>query len=161
MVLKFVMKYPILIGGAIMFILAITSTESKNFFNSYADRFKPNVCKDAMERAKKNGPKEWEISCENQKLTIIKNFKNEGLKEEEINKASYRDVANDLVLLGKVSNTDTLELVKEVTYKLKINKKIIEAFTTGEAITKLAGLTDPKAIAFFIHTNVKVKETFE
>lgn len=155
---KAVTKYPILIIGIILFCLSIFSDKSQNWWSKYTQRFKPNICQDALIRAEKEGPKKWKLKCNEQELVVSSTFSVTQIKPEERKRSSYRELANELSVIAKTSNPDTMKLIGSVVYHLETEEMTIIAYTSGMAIVKLLELTNPKAIAFHIHTSVKVKE---
>lgn len=161
MLMKSLLKYPVLIIGVLLFALFIFDEHTKKWWDLYTGRFKPNPCLDALTRAEKLGPKYWSLNCNEQVLEVESTFDIAEIKKEDQKRASYRKLANEISELAKVSNPETIELLKKVTYKLKLEDKAIVAITTGEAIAKLQMLKDAKAIAFHIHTSVNVKEITE
>lgn len=161
MLAKSLLKYPVLFLGLGMFLLFIFNEKTAIWWDKYTNRFKPNVCKDAATRITELGPNDWDVSCNQQDLIIKQKFYLENIKDNDLRKASYRHLANNLKQLSKISNPDTISLIKVINFQLRLPQKSISSFISGTSLIQLSKLTDEKAIAFFIHTSVKVKEITE
>lgn len=161
MLAKLLFKQPILIIGLSMFLLFIFSDHTSEWLDKYTNRFKPNICNDAKERLEKDGPQEWNAHCDGQDLVVEGELDTARIQEDSLQKAAYRELANNLAIIAKTSNSDTMILLKLVSFRLKLDKKTIVAYTSGNSLVQLSKLKDEKAIAFHIHTSVKVKEVSE
>ena len=161
MLAKSLIKYPVFFLGLGMFLIFIFNEKTSIWWDKYSSRFKPNICRDAQERVTKSGPKDWEASCNQQDLIIEQVFSEENINANNQQAASYRHLANNLKQLAKISNPDTTKLLKIINFRLKLPQKTISAFISGPALIQLEKLDDEKAIAFHIHTSVKVKEETE
>lgn len=157
MILKTLMKNPILVIGIILFVLFIhqvATGEKWGFLKN--ERLIPTSCKAALVRIDKHIPANWATQCEGNNLAVaIKELEN---TDGNIEALLYRQLANHMSYIAKVAMPDIIEKVDFVTFKLIHEKLTINAVTEGKYIAKLATLEDPDLIRSHLQSTVQVQE---
>lgn len=160
MILKTLMKNPILMIGLILFglfIHQVTSKEDLGFLRS--KRFDTSPCRAALVRIEKHVPGNWKTECEGNNLAVI--IKELEKSEDNIRILLYRQLANHMSFIAKVAMSDLLEKIDFVRFKLIHDELTINAVTEGKYIVKLATLEDPDLIRGHLQSTVQVQEITE
>jgi hypothetical protein len=153
------LKNPILTAGIIMMVLFLTQVARKEqwgfFFN---DKFTSTSCKGASIRIQKKIPENWKIFCEGNNLAV--EIQEVAIPENATNLKllMYRQLANHMAFVARVSETDILEKVFLVRFRIIHPKMILNAVTEGKFIVKLATLETPEHIMTHLKSTVQVKE---
>jgi hypothetical protein len=156
-------KKPILAIGIILFGLFITQVVSKQhgwgIFQN--DRLIPTSCKAALVKIEKRTPANWKIFCEGNNLAV--EIKEVTLPADATNLKTlmYRQLANHMSYIARVSQPDILEKVFFVRFKVTHPKMEINAVTEGKFIVKLVTLDLPEHIMAHLKSTVQVKETLK
>jgi hypothetical protein len=153
------MEKPILAIGIIMFGLFLTQVARKEKWGIfYNPRLETTSCHGVLVKLQKSIPENWKAFCEGNNLAleieevaIPKNASN-------LRGLMYRQLANHMSLVARVSHTDILEKVLFVRFRLSHPKLIINAVTEGKFIVKLATLEAPEHIMAHLKSTVQVKE---
>ncbi len=154
------MKKPVLAIGIILFGLFIMQVSKKEKWGLFQnDRLIPTSCRAALVRIEKKIPANWEVSCEGNNLAV--EIKEVGVPEKATNlqPLMYRQLANHMSFIARVSQADILEKVLFVRFKLTHPKLEINAVTEGKFIVKLVSLDNPEHIMTHLKSTVQVKET--
>ncbi len=155
MIWKSLMNKPILAIGILFFTLFVFDDKTKEWWDAYTARFKPNTCKVALDRIAKSS--ELNLKCDGNTMVVEKEFSLDltGRKRE---KAIYKTIANDLVQMARLSNEESLPYVSAILYKLEDRDRFIHAKTTGEHLIKFKTLQSQAAILGHLKNTVKIKE---
>lgn len=154
------MKNPILAMGILMFGLFIMQVYRKEKWGLFHnDRLIATSCRGALVRIEKKIPANWKTFCEGNNLAV--EIKEVAIPEKATNLKvlMYRQLANHMAFIAKVSTTDILEKVDFVRFKLMHPKLEINAVSEGKYIVKLLTLENPEHIMTHLKSTVLVKET--
>lgn len=153
------LKNPVLTVGIIMmslFLYQVAKKEKWGIF--YNEKLIPTSCKAALVRIDKKIPANWKTFCEGNNLAI--EIKELAIPEEAANlrPLMYRQLANHMSFVARVSQPDILEKVFFVRVKLLHPKLEINAVTEGKFIVKLATLETSDHIMAHLKSTVQVNE---
>lgn len=154
------MKKPILMIGIIMFSLFLYQVASKEKWGIFSnDKLIPTSCKGVLVGLEKRIPANWNIFCEGNNLAV--EIKEVAIPEKANNLKSlmYRQLANHMAFVARMSAVDILEKVLFVRFHIVHPKMTIDAVTEGQYIVKLATLENAEHIMTHLKTTVQVKET--
>lgn len=160
MVFNALFKNPILTVGIIMFGLFISQVVMKEKWGIFHnEKLIPTSCKAALVRLDKKLPENWDVFCEGNNLAVeIKELAIPN-KAPNIKSLLYRQLANHMAFVARMSQVDILEKVFFVRFKLTHPQLEINAVTEGKYIVKLATLETPEHIMTHLMSTVQVKET--
>ena len=160
MLLKSLLKNPILGLGILFFIIFILDLERRNgFLKKRAESVQAVSCRGVLVMLNRRIPETWETKCEGNNLAVEVEFQapsSNGITA--IKTAMYRDLANHLQFISKNSLPETLENVGIVRFKIMHEKLDINAVTNGESLARLRGISNPKFLAEQLQTTVRVQE---
>jgi len=152
-------KNPILAIGILMFSIFLMNLGSKHQWGIfYNEKLIPTSCKAALVKIAKHIPANWNAFCEGNNLAV--EIQEVAIPEKATNLRGlmYRQLANHMSFVANVSQTDILEKVYIVRFKLTHPQMEINAVTEGKYIVKLATLTTPEHIMSHLKSTVQVKE---
>jgi len=133
----------------------------------------PSSCKAVLVKLSRRIPANWSAHCEGttyNNLAIDINYPVEKISDnatkaevksndpKAIRTLLYREMANDLISVAKISPEDNLERTDIIRVKMIHPKLIINAITEGKYLVKLRTLTDKKLIAEHLKVTVQVQE---
>jgi len=157
MILKTLMKNPVLVMGLLLFGLFIHQVAQKEEWGIFANKkLIPTSCSAALVRIEKKIPSNWKVECEGNNLAVF--IKESVEKDQNLQMIMYRQLANHMTYIAKVSTSDILEKVEFVRFQLIHEKLTINAVTEGKYIVKLATLEEPDLIRSHLHSTVQVQE---
>lgn len=158
MILKTLMKNPILVIGIMLFGLFVHQVAKKEGWGIFSNRkLISTSCTAALVKIDKNIPSDWKTECEGNNLAVT--IKEELSKDEKnLQMIMYRQLANHMAYIAKASQIDVLEKVTFVRFKITHPQLIINAVTEGKYIVKLATLEDPELIRSHLQSTVQVQE---
>lgn len=154
------MKKPVLAIGIILFSLFLMQVSKKEKWGIFHnDRLIPTSCRAALIRIEKKIPANWEVFCEGNNLAVEIDEIGVPEKATNLQPLMYRQLANHMSFIARVSQADILEKVFLVRFKLTHPKLEINAITEGKFIVKLVSLDNPEHIMTHLKSTVQVKET--
>lgn len=157
MFLKLLFKSPMLSLGILMLVtVALGANGFIPIFNN--PKLKPTSCRAALVKIEKGIPQNWKVSCDDNNLTVLIRELQVKEDEKELKAALYRQMANYLVELARVSQNDILEKVFFVRMEIDHPKMTINALSEGKYVAKLATLTSPQFIMDHLKQTVQVKD---
>jgi len=160
MLLKSIMKNPILVVGILMMsIFLMTLGRKEGLFNRSA--LIPTSCRAVLVKLDRRIPANWSTSCDGNSLTITMNFaepKDKPIPESDLRKTLFRTLANNLKSVALNSPSDNLERTDIVAVKLIHPRLTINAVSEGKYVVKLATMNDPAMIAEHLKVTVQVQE---
>lgn len=160
MVFNALFKNPILTVGIIMFGLFISQVVMKEEWGIFKnDKLIPTSCKAALVRLDKKLPENWKVFCEGNNLAVEIHEVGIPDKAPSIKALMYRQLANHMAFVARMSQVDILEKVFFVRFKLQHPQMEINAVTEGKYIVKLATLETADHIMTHLKSTVQVKET--
>lgn len=124
-------------------------------------RLKPTSCRAVLVGLERRVPQNWNVSCNDNNLTVVINEQQVPAESPDFRPALYRQMANHLVSLAQTAQTDILEKVFIIHLKVKHAKMDIDAISEGKYVAKLATLTKPEFIKDHLKQTVQVKETLK
>lgn len=167
MIIKYLMKKPMLAIGILMMV-AFISLSGKKFAQKMGlwdinERFNPTSCRALMVKLSRNIPANWNAKCEGNNLAIDINYpskKGETLAQEKLCELLYRQSANYLRLLAdhRTTPTDNLERTDIVRMRLAHPELTINFVTEGKYLAKLATMRSPQLISEHLKVTVQVQE---
>ena len=141
--MKYLMGKPVLAIGLIIF---------------HNDKLISTSCNAVKIKIEKQIPANWKAFCEGNNLAVEINEVAIPEKASNLKVLMYRQLANHMSYVARISHTDILEKVFFVRFKLVHPKMIINAVTEGKFIVKLATLESPEHIMTHLKSTVQVKE---
>lgn len=159
MIWKNALKYPMLVVGIVLFIIFLNSPTTKDYWNKHTQRFIPNACTAIESRIAKKIPSNWSIDCPGTvRLILNVNFNKKPKKKASLRSLLYRELANSYVLLGKVSNPETMANIKVIEINI-IHKDVkIISKSDGQAVVELREKRTQRDIANHLKLTVRTKE---
>lgn len=159
MFLKSFMKNPILALGILMFgtvALSALGIIDVGLFNR--DKLRPTSCRAALVKIEKAIPANWKVFCEDNNLSVEIREMQVAADAKDVRVLLYRQLANYMVTLARMSQPDILEKVFIVRLRVSHPKLEINAISEGQYVAKLATLTNPEFIKDHFKQTVQVKE---
>ncbi|HXH74942.1 MAG TPA: hypothetical protein VNJ08_08255 [Bacteriovoracaceae bacterium] len=153
-------KNPILAIGILMFglfIMQVVRKEKWGIFHN--DKLISTSCRGALVRIEKKIPENWKVFCEGNNLAVEIRELAIPEKSTNLNVLMYRQLANHMAFVARVSTPDILEKVFFVRFKLMHPSLEINAVTEGKFIVKLLNLESPEHIMTHLKSTVQVQET--
>lgn len=154
------MKNPILAMGIIMFSLFLFQVAKKEKWGIFHnEKLTTTSCTGVLVRLEKKVPENWKVFCEGNNLAV--EIKEIAIPEKANNLKAlmYRQLANHMSFVARMSTADILEKVLFVRFRLAHPQMTINAVTEGKFIVKLATLDNPEHIMTHLKSTVQVQET--
>ncbi len=142
-----------------LFVTQVVRKEQWGFF--YNDKLTSNSCRGALVKIDKKIPANWKAFCEGNNLAV--EIKELAIPEKAPNLRTlmYRQLANHMSFIAKMSEPDILEKVFFVRFKVTHPQMEINAVTEGKFLVKLVSLESPEHIMTHLKSTVQVKETIK
>lgn len=159
MIWRRALKYPVLIVGIILFAIYWNDPNTKEYWSKYNRRYIPSTCDAVKDRVEKKAPESWEMKCPTIQLLKIK-IESQAKEDRPVlvRQAVYKELANSYSTLGRLSNPETLEYLKNIEVTI-VNKYLsVKSKTDGKAVVEMLSKKNPKDIANHLRLTVKVKE---
>lgn len=156
------MKNPVLAIGIILmglFIYQVANQEKWGLFKN--QKLMSTSCRAVLIKIEKKIPENWNAFCEGNNLAVEINELAVAPEAKKLKSMMYRQLANHMSYVARISYTDILEKVDFVRFKLMHPKMEINAVTEGKYIVKLATLELPEHIMTHLQSTVQVKETIK
>lgn len=157
--MQYLMRKPVLAIGLIMFsmfLMQVYRGQKWGIFHN--DKLIATSCKGVTVRLEKKIPANWKIYCEGNNLAVEINEIAIPKDASNLKTLMYRQLANHMSYIARISHTDILEKVFFVRFRLIHPKIEINAVTEGKYIVKLATLETPEHIMTHLKSTVQVKE---
>jgi len=156
------MKNPVLTMGIIMFSLFLFQVYKKEKWSlSLNEKLNSTSCKAALIRIEKKIPGNWKVYCEGNNLAVEINEILIPPEATSIRPLMYRQLANHMSFIAKISTQDILEKVFFIRFKINHPKMEINAVTEGKFLIKLNTLETTDHIMTHLKSTVQVKESFK
>ena len=153
------MEKPVLAIGLLMFGLFLFQvSQSKKWGIFHNDKLIASSCRGVLIRLEKKIPANWKASCEGNNLALEIHELVVPKDVSNLKTLMYRQLANYMAFVAKISHADILEKVLFVRFRLVHPKIEINAVTEGKFIIKLATLEVPEHIMTHLQSTVQVKE---
>jgi hypothetical protein len=157
MFLKTFMKNPMLALGILMFgTVALSSMGYLNIFTN--PKLRPTSCRAALVRLERQIPANWKVYCEDNNLSVEIRELQVAPEAPELRAAMYRQLANHMTQLARLSQADILEKVFIVRLRVSHPKLEINAISEGKYVAQLATMTVPDLIKDHFKQTVQVNE---
>lgn len=154
------MKKPVLTLGIILFGMFLYQVASKEQWGIFANqKLMSTTCKAVVIQVEKRIPANWKVFCEGNNLAV--EIVEVAIPPKAVNLEAlmYRQLANHMSFIARVSHPDMLEKVNFIRFRLSHEKVEINAVTEGKFIVKLATLETPEHIMTHLKSTVQVKQT--
>lgn len=156
------MKNPMLTLGIILFGMFLYQVSSKEKWGIFANpKLSSTTCKAVVIQVEKRIPGNWKAFCEGNNLAVEIVEVAIPAETSHLDALMYRQLANHMSFIARVSHTDMLEKVDFVRFRLTHPKMVINAVTEGKFIVKLATLESPEHIMTHLKSTVQVKQTLK
>ncbi len=154
------MKKPVLTVGIILFGMFLYQVASKEQWGVFANqKLKSTTCRAVIIQLEKKVPANWNLFCEGNNLAVEIVEVAIPPKAANLDALMYRQLANHMSFIARVSHQDMLEKVDFVRFRLSHDQVEINAVTEGKFIVKLATLETPEHIMTHLKSTVQVKQT--
>lgn len=154
------MKKPVLTVGIILFGMFLYQVASKEQWGVFANqKLKSTTCRAVIIQLQKRVPANWNLFCEGNNLAVEIVEVAIPPKAANLDALMYRQLANHMSFIARVSHQDMLEKVDFVRFRLSHDQVEINAVTEGKFIVKLATLETPEHIMTHLKSTVQVKQT--
>lgn len=160
MLLKSIMKNPILMIGILMMAIFIMTVGRKQGW-FIRESLIPTSCKAVLVKLDRRIPANWSSECDGNNLALVMKFAEESEKpiaQKELRIVLFRTLANNLKSIALNSPSDNLERTDIVSVRLIHPKMTINAVSEGKYVVKLATMNDPAMIAEHLKVTVQVQE---
>lgn len=142
-----------------LFLYQVASKEKWGIFHN--DKLLSTSCRGVLIGLEKRIPQNWKVHCEGNNLAVeIKELAIPD-KASNIRELMYRQLANHMSHVARISAADILERVLFVRFHIVHPQMTLDAVTEGQYIVKLATLENPEHIMTHLKTTVQVKETLK
>lgn len=139
-----------------IFIAQVARKEQWSIFHN--EKLNPTSCRGALIRIEKKIPANWKVFCEGNNMAVEIHEVAIPPGATNLKTLMYRQLANHMSFIAKVSTADILEKVMFVRFKLMHPKLEINAVTEGKYIVKLVTLETAEHIMTHLKSTVQVKE---
>ena len=157
--MRYLMQKPVLAIGLIMFGLFLMQVaRDKKWGLFHNDKFSTTSCTGVNVRLAKKIPANWKLSCEGNNLAVEIDEVAIPPSAANIMSLMYRQLANHMSFVARMSHADILEKVFFVRFRLTHPKMVINAVTEGKFIVKLTTLESSDHIMAHLKSTVQVKE---
>ena len=160
MVLKSLMKNPVLMIGILMMSIFLMKLSSDESWTS-RDKLNPTSCKAVLVKLIRRIPANWDATCKGNNLTVEINYpelKDKPIPKDKVRTILFMELANYMKKIALSSPSDNLERTDFVTLKLHHPKLSINALTEGKFIVKLATMKNVEMIKEHLKVTVQVQE---
>ena len=150
-----------MIGILMMFIFLWDMNRKHGWTAKRNEKLKARSCNAVLVKVNKRVAANWNVFCEKNSLAAEIDFIFDKAKlkdQKNFKRVMYRELANNLVLLAKISPQDNLERTDYVRVKLIHKDLTINALSQGRHIAKFQTLTTPQMIAQHLQATVTVQE---
>lgn len=157
--MRLLMQKPILAIGILMFsIFMFQVAREQKWGLFHNDKLLATSCKAVLVRLDKKIPANWKVFCEGNNLAVEINEIGIPPEAKNIKALIYRQLANHMSFVARMSTADILEKVDFVRFRLDHPQITINAVTEGKFIVKLVTLESPEHIMTHLQSTVQVKE---
>jgi hypothetical protein len=156
------LKKPVLTMGILMFSLFLYQVAKQEKWGIFANqKLIPSSCRGVLVGLEKRIPANWKVFCEGNNLAVEIQEVAIPEKATQVRTLLYRQLANHMSFVARLSQPDILEKVFFIRFKLEHSKLTIDAVTEGKFLVKLATLDLPEHIMAHLKSTVQVKETIK
>ncbi|MCY4524549.1 MAG: hypothetical protein OXB84_07415 [Halobacteriovoraceae bacterium] len=153
------MKKPVLMIGILFMAIFLMDLNRRGLLSKRKELLKATSCRAALVKLDRRIPKNWKTNCKDNDMEIeIPLEIPSKLSSDKIKSYHYRKLANNLVTIAIHSPVDNLELTGKIHVKMTSDQLIINAYSKGEEIVKLASMTNTEFISKHLQKTVKITE---
>lgn len=116
------------------------------------------ACHGNIPKLEKSIPVTWKVFCEENNLAVEITVSSIANDDKELKEKMFRHLANDLVSISKLSQTDLLEKIMMVRLRLEHPKLQVNAISEGRYVAKLVNLKSQTHIAEHLQQTVQVND---
>ncbi|MFG1483244.1 hypothetical protein ACRXCV_14145 [Halobacteriovorax sp. GFR7] len=165
MVLKSLLRNPVLGFGILIFIIFIFQLRENGAFQKRADRMLATSCRSVKVRLDKYMHPSWKIECNKNNLEVTipvdEKIVPEGTDKEILRREMYKALANSYISISRYAMEESLERTMMVVVKLVHPKMILSSLSEGKYVVKLKTLKNKNNLARHIHQTIQVQEVAE
>jgi hypothetical protein len=163
MMLKSLMKNPILAVGILFFVLFMYQLRDQGFFAQRANSMIPTSCKAVKVRLDKYMHESWEIDCSGNNLQVYApvDKKLAQQKFEDLNilrQNLYKALANTYISLSRYAPSDSLERTMIISVSLEHPQMQLNSVSEGKHVFNLKNMKNFKRISQHIKSTIQVQE---
>ncbi|MFG1499789.1 hypothetical protein ABMA70_06215 [Halobacteriovorax sp. XZX-3] len=165
MVLKSLLRNPVLGFGILIFIIFIFQLRENGAFQKRADSMLATSCRSVKVRLDKYMHPSWKIECNKNNLEVTipvdEKIVPEGTDKEILRQEMYKALANSYISISRYAMDESLERTMMVVVKLVHPKMILSSLSEGKYVVKLKTLKNKNNLARHIHQTIQVQEVAE
>jgi len=161
MVWRPLFKYPVLAVGILMLYVALSNPKLKGILGLNRDKLIASSCRAVLVMLDKRKPSSWETNCQDNDFNyLVITVKNNltAVDDNNLKKALYRELANELTFLAQNSPEENLGRVRILKFELHNPKIILITFAHGKDVARLATLKDQNLVLQHLKETFQVKE---
>ncbi len=163
MVLKSLLKNPVLAFGILIFIIFLLQLRDNGAFDKRASSMMATSCRSVKVRLDKYLHPSWKIECNknNLEVTIPADTKviPENMEDKQILKQEmYKALANSYISISRYAMEESLERTMMIVVKLIHPQMILSSISEGKYVVKLKTLKNKNNLARHIHQTIQVQE---
>ena len=165
MVLKSLLKNPILAFGILIFIIFLFQLRDNGAFQKRSENMIATSCRSVKVRLDKYLHPTWKIECNKNNLEVTipvdPKIVPEAADKEILKAEMYKALANSYISISRYSMEESLERTMMIVVKLVHPKMIISSISEGQYVVKLKTLKNKNNLARHIHQTIQVQEVTE
>lgn len=163
MVLKSLLKNPVLGFGILIFILFLFQLRENGAYNKRAQSMKATSCRSVKVRLDKYMHPSWVLNCNENNLEVtipadLKVIPEDVQDKEFLRKEMYKVLANSYISIAKYALPESLERTMMIVVKLVHPQMVLSSISEGKYVAKLRTLKNKNNLARHIHQTVQVQE---
>lgn len=162
MVLKSLLKNPVLAFGILIFIIFIFQLRENGAFQKRAESMMATSCRSVKVRLDKYLHPTWKIECNKNNLEVTipvdEKIAPKGADLETIRAEMYKALANSYIAISRYAMEESLERTMMVVVKLVHPKLTLSSISEGKFVVKLKTLKNKNNLARHIHQTIQVQE---
>lgn len=163
MVLKSLMKNPILMVGILFLVIFLYELRDKGYFAQRAQNLIPTSCKSVKARLDKYMHESWDISCNENNLVVAlpvdKKIVSDDIKDPKLLKEKmYKALANTYISISRYSPPESLERTMIISVSLVHPNLTINSISEGKHVYNMKSMKNMKNLSKHFSKTVQVQE---
>lgn len=163
MILKSLMKNPILVIGFLFMAIFLFQLRDGGFFAKRAESMIPTSCKAVVVRLAKYMHKSWDIECKGNNLQIEIEVDEVVIPKllsdmKELRPKMYKALANSYSTISKYSPEDSLSRTDFISVRLIHHNLTLNSISEGKHVANVKSLKDLNNLSKHFSQTVRVQE---
>ena len=159
MISQWAMKKPVLIIGILFMVIFLMDLNRRGLLSKRRELLQATSCRAALVKLDRRIPKTWKTDCKGNNMEVETPLPlPKNIPPNKVKSFYYRELANYLVTIAIHSPDDNLEKTGWIHVKMEGDQLILNAYTKGEDLVKLATMTDNQFISKHLQRTVKITE---